>query len=174
MCSTRAGPGAIGDPVGGLRRTSSGIAMLRATFLVVSNAGSGNVSEVLRSRGPAVVTSTPSNTIEPSVTRSRPAIARSRLDLPDPDGPTTTVDVPAGASIETSASARVVPRSTVTCSRDTCATSHMMPYRRRPSGSRFGENPIGYERLVSFLRSHVDDQTEHPDDDLPSRVDVVD
>lgn len=49
-----------------------------------------------------------------------------------------------------------------------------MPYRRRPSGSRFGENPIGYERLVSFLRSHVDDQTEHPDDDLPSRVDVVD
>ena len=47
-----------------------------------------------RARGARSVTSRSPITIVPSVTSSRPAIIRSSVDLPQPDGPTSTMNSP--------------------------------------------------------------------------------
>src|SRR5262249_4875597 len=47
-----------------------------------------------RLAGGTSLTSTPSISIRPPVTSSRPAISRSRVDLPQPDGPTNTTNSP--------------------------------------------------------------------------------
>jgi hypothetical protein len=48
----------------------------------------------LRSAGPSVVTSRPPMRIEPEVGDSSPAIMRSVVVLPQPDGPRMVVSVP--------------------------------------------------------------------------------
>ena len=50
----------------------------------------------LRSAGPSVVTSWPSIRIVPEVGVSRPAIMRSVVVLPQPEGPSSVVSVPLG------------------------------------------------------------------------------
>ena len=47
--------------------------------------------------------------VPPSGT-SRPAITRSSVDLPEPDGPSSAVSLPSGASNETSSRAAKSPK----------------------------------------------------------------
>ena len=51
-----------------------------------------------RSFGAFLDTSTPEMSISPLVTCSRPASMRSAVDLPDPDGPTSTMNSPSPMS----------------------------------------------------------------------------
>src|SRR6266511_5829322 len=53
--------------------------------------------------------------MRPALTLSSPAISRSVVDLPHPDGPSSTSSLPTGASKLTSSTARVVPQSLLTC-----------------------------------------------------------
>ena len=62
-----------------------------------------------RSLGWAVVTSRSPMLIVPSVTSSSPAIMRSSVDLPQPDGPTSTSSSPSAISRSTASTARVRP-----------------------------------------------------------------
>src|SRR5215831_13059357 len=54
-----------------------------------------------RLAGGTSLTSTPSISIRPLVTSSRPAIRRSKVDLPQPDGPTKTTNSPSSISRST-------------------------------------------------------------------------
>lgn len=54
----------------------------------------------------ARVMSRPATTTWPEVSCSRPAAQCSRVDLPEPDGPITAVQEPAGKDTETLSSAR--------------------------------------------------------------------
>ena len=53
--------------------------------------------------------------MRPPVTASSPAISRSVVDLPQPDGPRSTSICPAAASKLTSSTARVAPHHRLTC-----------------------------------------------------------
>ncbi|SCM75769.1 hypothetical protein KL86PLE_30216 [uncultured Pleomorphomonas sp.] len=54
-----------------------------------------------RSEGGVSVTSAPSMAMRPEVVSSRPAISRSKVDLPQPDGPTKTTNSPLSTSRST-------------------------------------------------------------------------
>ena len=56
-------------------------------------------------RGCTDVTSSSPMKILPSVTCSRPAIIRSNVDFPHPDGPTSTMNSPSGISRLTASTA---------------------------------------------------------------------
>ena len=51
-----------------------------------------------RSRGCTWFTTSPSTTISPAVMASRPASMRNSVDLPQPDGPTSTTNSPSPMS----------------------------------------------------------------------------
>ena len=77
-----------------------------------------------RSRSSTRVTSRSPRRIVPSVTSSSPAIMRSRVDLPQPDGPTSTRNSPSAMSRSTASTARTPPSKTfVTLSSRTPAIS---------------------------------------------------
>src|SRR6202142_1534912 len=63
-----------------------------------------------RSLGGASLTTLPPISISPWAIPSRPAIMRSRGDLPQPDGPTRTANCPSSMSISTPRSTWVVPK----------------------------------------------------------------
>src|SRR5215813_6235597 len=69
--------------------------------------------EMPRSAGASQVTSRPPMVISPSVISSRPAIMRSSVDLPQPDGPTKTQNSPSETS-------RSTLRMTATSPKDFC------------------------------------------------------
>jgi hypothetical protein len=68
----------------------------------------------LRSDAVASVTSAPLSRTRPSVGRSSPAMIRSVVDLPQPDGPRIEVNEPSGTASETSCSTGVAPNRRVT------------------------------------------------------------
>ena len=53
--------------------------------------------------------------ISPPLISSRPAIMRSSVDLPQPDGPTRTVNEPSAMSMSTPCSTGVSPKLFFTC-----------------------------------------------------------
>ncbi|MNU09735.1 hypothetical protein D3C72_2564800 [compost metagenome] len=55
---------------------------------------------ILRSRGVMELTTVPPMRISPSVISSSPAIMRSRVDLPQPEGPTSAMNSPSVISSE--------------------------------------------------------------------------
>src|SRR5665213_3604463 len=57
-----------------------------------------------------------SMTMRPDVARSSPATSRSSVDLPQPEGPSSTVRLPLGTSNDTSSSARTSPQCFERCS----------------------------------------------------------
>ncbi len=63
-----------------------------------------------RSDGGRSVTSRSPMTMLPAVSSSSPATARSNVDLPQPEGPTITVNSPAATSIDTPFSTSVAPK----------------------------------------------------------------
>ena len=60
----------------------------------------------LRSRGSFSLTRFPSMSMSPEVMSSRPTIMRSRVDFPQPDGPTRITNSPSATSRLTSLTAR--------------------------------------------------------------------
>src|SRR5690606_33046157 len=64
-----------------------------------------------RSFGGKSLTTRPSMRISPAVTLSSPAIIRSRVDLPQPDGPTSTTNSPSCASRDTPPMTVVFPNA---------------------------------------------------------------
>ena len=76
-----------------------------------------------RSRGATVSTTRSPIRIEPDVSASSPASSRSAVVLPEPDGPTSTMNSPSSISSERSATAVVSPKRFVTCSKVTGATT---------------------------------------------------
>src|SRR6478609_8934973 len=76
-----------------------------------------------RARGGSSVTSRSPIEIVPAVTSSRPAIIRSSVDLPQPDGPTRTRNSPLSMVSETPSTATTSPEKTLlTLSRTISAT----------------------------------------------------
>ena len=63
-----------------------------------------------RSFGGTSLTTRPPITISPSVISSSPAIMRSRVDLPQPDGPTRTMNSPSSMSMSTPWMTWVAPK----------------------------------------------------------------
>ena len=59
--------------------------------------------------GDGLVTAWPSSTIRPDESACSPAIDQSRVDLPQPDGPTTQTNSPSWTSMENPSSASVRP-----------------------------------------------------------------
>src|SRR5688500_14847012 len=77
-----------------------------------------------RSRGARSVTSRSPIQTRPSVASSRPAIRRSSVDLPQPDGPTRTRNSPSSIRRETSSTATTSPpKAFVTSSRTISANA---------------------------------------------------
>src|SRR5690606_2662940 len=70
-----------------------------------------------RCAGPLAVTSSPSSRITPEVVSSSPAISRSKVDLPQPEGPTKTTKAPSSISRLTSGMTAWLPKVLLTCSR---------------------------------------------------------
>jgi hypothetical protein len=62
-----------------------------------------------RSVGPIVLTILPSIETSPAEIDSSPAIMRSRVDLPQPDGPTSTHSALSGMAMETPFTASTLP-----------------------------------------------------------------
>ena len=62
-----------------------------------------------RSFGGSALTTRPSIAISPEVISSSPASIRSSVDLPQPDGPTSTTNSPSAMSIETPCSTSSAP-----------------------------------------------------------------
>ena len=62
-----------------------------------------------RSLGASVLTTLPPIEISPEVMSSSPAIMRSRVDLPQPDGPTRTTNSPSAISTVTPCSTSMLP-----------------------------------------------------------------
>ena len=56
---------------------------------------------MFRSAGSSALTRRPPILISPSVTVSRPATMRSSVDLPQPEGPTMTMNAPSGTEVST-------------------------------------------------------------------------
>src|SRR5262245_45843099 len=85
-----------------------------------------------RSRGETPFTTWLPILIVPEVAFSNPAIRRSAVVLPHPEGPTRTRNSPSGTSRETSATAQIPPgNSLVTPSRETCAMARCLPLQSR-------------------------------------------
>jgi hypothetical protein len=62
-----------------------------------------------RSVGPIALTTCPSNEHVPDVIVSSPAIMRSSVDFPQPDGPTSTQSALSGMAIDTPFTASTPP-----------------------------------------------------------------
>ena len=56
---------------------------------------------MLRSRGVSALTTSPPIRMSPDVTSSSPAIMRSRVDLPQPEGPTSATKARSSMASET-------------------------------------------------------------------------
>src|SRR3546814_9599529 len=86
---------------------------------------------IRRCDGGAADTSLPSIRIRPVSRRSRPAISRSVVDLPQPEGPSSTTSDPASTSKLTASTARAVPQCLPT-SWSEIACTHRSPKSPAP------------------------------------------
>src|SRR6478609_8667019 len=78
-----------------------------------------------RSLGGTLFTTRSPMRISPDVMFSRPAIIRSRVDLPHPDGPTSTTNSPSRISTDTPCRIWVAPNALRTSRHVTLANSHL-------------------------------------------------
>src|SRR5215217_696954 len=86
-----------------------------------------NTMAMPRSDGDRAVTVWPSMAISPPETSSRPAMVRSSVDFPQPDGPTNTTNSPSAISRSIPLRTSVDPKFLVT---PVSRTSAMFPARR--------------------------------------------
>src|SRR5262245_16447982 len=96
----------------------------------------------LRALGGSASMRCPARWIDPLVAASRPAVNRSSVDLPHPEGPSTTTSSPSPASNEKSSSAHTSPQRLVSPRKTTAATS--APASREHAAAEEGlEDEIG-------------------------------
>src|SRR5580704_7057443 len=88
-----------------------------------------------RSFGATPLTTLDPILITPALISSRPAIMRSKVDFPHPDGPTRMTKAPSGIWIETSCRTGVAPNDFFTFSIDKDAISHF-PHARHIERAR--------------------------------------
>jgi hypothetical protein len=84
-----------------------------------------------RCAGGSAVTSLPPMKIRPLETCSSPAIKRSVVDLPQPDGPSSTTSEAAAASKLTVSTAGVAPQTLLTFRTEICDTGSPPNVRSR-------------------------------------------
>src|SRR6059058_595411 len=119
-----------------------------------------------RARGGKSVTSRSPMEIVPPVDSSRPAIIRSSVDLPHPDGPTRTRNSPLPMVSETPSTATTPPEKTLlTLSRTISATRRIVESIPHPATESNGIDHFGdclYSRLHDGgdRNSGQDDQAE--------------
>src|SRR3712207_6689201 len=113
--------------------------MLPATERCGNSWPSWNISANPRRCVGSPVTSAPSNPTRPLRGRSSPATARSRVDLPQPEGPSTASTSPSGNRNETSSTALTPSNATV-----------------RPSTSSTSERSHGAYAKPLHSRDHRD------------------
>src|SRR5688572_6403406 len=89
--------------------------MFSATERCGNSAYDWNTIAMFRCLGGSVVTSRPAIPIVPASAVSRPAISRSVVDLPHPDGPSNTLSVPASSAKDRSWIACTTPCVVVQC-----------------------------------------------------------
>ncbi len=126
-----------------------------------------NTIAMLRCDGGRFVTSRPAIETRPPSACSRPAMRRSVVDLPQPDGPSSTLSVPSSKANERPSTARTSPSAVVQCllrfsatMADTRSPSAMprAPRQRiiapdeRAPGRRSGEQPC--QRGAGIRRAH--------------------
>src|SRR5262245_28137489 len=89
-----------------------------------------------RSLGATSLTTRPSRVISPSETSSSPAIIRSSVDLPQPEGPTTMVKAPSGMSTLTDFTVRRFPgwirETALSSTRATFRRGYIIPGHAHP------------------------------------------
>src|SRR5215471_12640363 len=123
--------------------------------------------ETSRSLGWARVTSSPPMVTVPSVTSSRPAIIRSSVDLPQPDGPTRTRNSPLPIVRETLSTATTSPEKTLlTLSRTISATETIVESIPHPPTE---SNGIDHFRQGLYSRLHDGRHRSPAEDDKAER-----
>src|ERR1700756_1762931 len=110
--------------------------------------------------------SLPATSISPALGRSRPAIERSVVVLPQPDGPSRVKSLPSGTSKLTSCAARTsVPRSPGYSVNSDLTLSTFRPHGSGLTSHATGEGSLCFsdaEPLADKLRQHH--QAEQQDD----------
>ena len=92
-----------------------------------------------RSLGSSQVTFLPPIQIWPSATSSRPAIALSRVDLPQPEGPSSTMNSPCSMSSDRPSKTRTASKATETSRTETAAMAY--PFTAPAAMPRTNQRP---------------------------------
>src|SRR5262245_17400990 len=100
-----------------------------------------------RSLGGTSLTTSPSTAISPSLISSSPAIMRKVVDLPQPDGPTSTTNSLSAMSRSMPRTASVSSKRFTTLRSDTCAMATLFVLVAFPAENR---GPIFQEMLLSL------------------------
>src|SRR3990170_6817632 len=121
---------------------------------------------ILRARGGRSLTACPPIRISPAVGRSSPAMIRSKVVFPHPDGPRRTRNSPSLVDRSTPSTARTSPNCLLTLLASTVATGALdqplvLPLAEDPlaGGVRFLQRGLGRLRAARRLREH---DVEHP------------
>src|SRR6267143_4672148 len=118
-----------------------------------------------RSFGGTSFTTSPPMAISPSVMSSRPAIMRSVVVLPQPDGPTSTTNSLSAMSRSMPRTAGTSSYSFTTLRRFTCAMSAL-----RRAGGEAGDVVVHQERVDEQRRRCAQERGAH---DLPPVEDIA-
>src|SRR5687768_747450 len=115
------------------------------------------------------LTTRPSIAIVPPVTSSSPASMRSKVDLPQPDGPTSTMNSPSWMSNSTPWITAVAPKDLRTSRNDTVAMRWGLGISALDGAGREPRHHVALERVVDRRRrQRVDEAGGHQQ--LPRRV----
>src|SRR6476619_1653732 len=95
-----------------------------------------------RARGARCVTSRPPIEMVPADVSSSPAISRSSVDLPHPEGPTRTMNLPSCTVSETSSSARTLPANSLVTWSTTISAISLSSSCHRAGGQPEGDPPL--------------------------------
>src|SRR5580704_6380866 len=121
-----------------------------------------------RSRGGTSFTTSPPIQISPEVISSSPAIMRSVVDLPQPDGPTSTTNSSSSISRSMPFTAWTLPSNAlVTLRIETCA---ILALPLRCTSRQAGDIVIHQERIHQYRRRRTDHAAGH---DLAPREHVA-
>src|SRR5690349_4851884 len=116
-----------------------------------------------RAGGRAVTSCSPMKML-PLVTSSRPAMSRSVVDFPQPEGPSSTTKQPAGASKLTSSTARVAPQALLTPRRLIAdnRSSSPLPLRCNATARPLADDEVFRVGLDAFLQRRRRRAPQHP------------
>src|ERR1043165_1409975 len=110
-----------------------------------------------RSFGGTSLTTSPSTAISPPVMSSKPAIMRSVVDLPHPDGPTSTTNSLSAMSRSIALTASTSSKRLTTLRSETCAMHSTL----RCAGSEAGDVIIHQERVDDQRRRRAEQRAGH-------------